>query len=168
MQKIMVIGSCGAGKSTLSKQIGAIKNLPVIHLDSLYWKPNWVESTTEEFIEKQTQALAHEKWVVDGNYGATIDVRMAQADTIVWLDLPMPICVFRVLKRTIQNYGKTRFDMGAGCKERFDLEFLHYVISFPWHARKRLIKNLKRKKEGQPVIHLKSKKEVEAFLEGLG
>ncbi|MFT4758800.1 MAG: adenylate kinase family enzyme [Paraglaciecola sp.] len=167
MQKIMVIGSCGAGKSTLSKQIGELKKLPVIHLDLLYWKPNWIESTKEEFAAKQVVALAGKKWVIDGNYGGTMEVRLKRADAIVWLDLSIPLCFFRVLKRTLTNYGKTRSDMGEGCPERFDLEFLHYVLTFPFHARRRLVKHLKRKKEGQVVFHLKNRKEVKRFLEAL-
>lgn len=160
----MVIGSCGAGKSTLSTQIGSIKNLPVIHLDQLYWKPNWVEPMKAEFAEKQVSALSADKWIVDGNYGGTMNIRMELADTIVWLDLPMPICLFRVLKRIVKNYGKTRFDMGTGCDERFDFEFLHYVISFPWHGRRRLVKKMKNKQDSQTLIHLKSRGEVKAFL----
>lgn len=167
MQKIMVIGSCGAGKSTLSKQIGQAKNLPVIHLDQLHWKPNWVESTKEEFAAKQRTALAIEKWVADGNYGGTMDIRLERADTIVWLDLPVSICFYRVLKRIVKNYGKTRSDMTNGCPERFNLEFLHYVLTFPFHARRRLVKKLEKKRDGQVVFHLKDRKEVREFLEEL-
>lgn len=167
MQKIMVIGSCGAGKSTLSKQIATVKNIPVIHLDQLYWKPNWVESTKDEFAAKQRTALVTENWVVDGNYGGTMDIRLARADTIVWLDLPVSICFYRVLKRIVKNYGKTRSDMTNGCPERFNLEFLHYVLTFPFHARRRLVKKLEQKKDKPLIFHLKNRTEVQEFLEGL-
>jgi len=168
MQKIMVIGSCGAGKSTLAKQISQKKNLPLIHLDKIYWKPGWIESSKEEFTKAQIEALAGQQWVVDGNYGGTYEIRIPRADTIVWLDLAMPICFYRVLKRTIKNYGKTRDDLGEGCPERFDLEFLHYVASFPWAGRRRIVKKLGLlKTEKQKLIHLQNRKDVKCFLEKL-
>lgn len=169
MQKIMVIGSCGAGKSTLAQQIAEKKNLPLLHLDQLHWKPNWVEVSQEEFEKAQIKALAGEKWVVDGNFASTFEIRIPRADTIIWLDLAMPICFYRVLKRIYKNHGKTRADMGEGCPERFDWDFLHYVATFPLHGRRRIVKKLGLlKTEKQRLIHLQSRKEVQSFLKNLG
>ena len=86
MKRVMVIGCGGAGKSTFSKKLGQLTGLEVIHLDQYYWKPNWEESDKEEWNQLATQLATKPSWIMDGNYGGTMDIRIARADTIIYLD----------------------------------------------------------------------------------
>src|SRR4051795_3108849 len=123
MKKIVLIGSGGSGKSTLARKLGEKLKINVLHLDSLFWKPGWVETPREEWIDTQQYFLKKECWIMDGNYGGTMDIRLNAADTIIFLDIPRTICVFRAFKRMLQYRNKTRPDMGEGCEERFNYEF---------------------------------------------
>ena len=124
MKRIILIGSGGSGKSTLARQLGDKLKLNVYHLDALFWKPNWVGVPKNEQIEVQNELVEKEEWIIDGNYGGTIDIRLKSADTIIFLDVHRTICVYRAFKRMLQYRNKTRPDMGAGCKERLDFGFL--------------------------------------------
>ena len=119
MKKIIIIGSCGAGKSTLAKQLHQATGVPLIHLDTQYWSAGWVEPTKAAWEQKVKTLVAQPGWIMDGNFGGTMPIRMARADTIIYLDRSRWLCLFRVLRRVAKNYGKTRSDMAAGCPERF-------------------------------------------------
>jgi adenylate kinase family enzyme len=130
MQRILVIGSPGAGKSTLSHVLAARTGLPLFHLDKLFWRPGWVERDRDEGRAELAEVLAGERWIVDGNYGSTLPMRIARADTVVWLDYPTWLCVGRVFRRWWQYRGMARPDMTEGCPENLNLEFLLYVLNF--------------------------------------
>ena len=142
MERVLVIGSPGAGKSTLATAIARRTGLPLIHLDRHHWRAGWVEADKTEW-EPQVAALsAGERWVIDGNYAGTLAARLARADTVIWLDFPVWLCVWRVLRRAVQYRGKTRPDMADGCAERLDWEFLVYTARFPWAGRERILAKL--------------------------
>jgi adenylate kinase family enzyme len=135
MERVVVIGCSGAGKSRLATQLGARLGLPVVHLDRLFWKPGWVESTRAEFEARQLAALpADGRWIADGNFVSTMALRLVHADTIVLLDLPTHVCLGRAVMRAVRGLGKTRPDMGVDCPEhifrREYLEFLRYILNF--------------------------------------
>lgn len=130
MQRILVIGSPGAGKSTLSHALAARTGLPLFHLDKLFWLPGWVERDREEGRAELAEVLAGERWIIDGNYGSTLPMRIARADTVVWLDYPTWLCLGRVFKRWWQCRGTARPDMTEDCPENLNLEFLLYVLNF--------------------------------------
>ena len=110
MERIMIIGCPGSGKSTLAVKLAEKLKLPLIHLDKLYWKEGWVESSAQEFSEKLEKALEQTRWIIDGNYGATIRQRLEMADTVIFLDYSRYLCMERAIKRIIFGYGKTRSD----------------------------------------------------------
>lgn len=112
MKKIILIGSGGSGKSTLARQLGNKLNIKVHHLDTLFWKPNWEGVPKEEQRTVQNELVKGEKWIIDGNYGGTMDIRINAADTIIFLDIHRTICVYRAFKRIVQYRNKTRPDMG--------------------------------------------------------
>ena len=131
MERLLVLGCPGAGKSTLSRALGEALDLPVIHLDRLWWRSGWRNPTPEEFDALLDQALAGERWVMDGNYLRTLPARLARADAVVLLDYPRRLCLFRVLRRTLRWLGRTRPDMGEGCPERLEPGFVRWIWDFP-------------------------------------
>ncbi len=168
MRKVLVIGSPGAGKSTLSQQLGVITGLPVIHLDRLYFRPNWVEPSLEEWISIQEDLVRRDAWIIDGNYGKTLDIRLQVADTVIFLDFSRYVCLWRVLKRIKQYYGHTRDDMAEGCEERFDGEFLRYIWQFPHDQRPRILDQLReRQQRGTHIIHLRRSSDISRLLQSL-
>ncbi len=136
MQRVLIIGSPGAGKSTLSRQVADVTGLPLIHLDREYWQPGWTETPKVEWRAKVTELAARDRWIIDGNYGGSLAVRLARADTVVDLHLPAWLCIKRALGRVMRARSTPRPDMAEGCDERFDLSFLFYIALFPLRNRK--------------------------------
>src|SRR3712207_2565306 len=118
MQRILVIGSPGAGKSTLASRIAGRLDLPLIHLDREYFGPGWTTPSKAGWREKAAELAARPGWVMDGNYASTFDLRVPRATAIVWLDLPRWRCLVGVLRRVAKNYGRVRPDLGPDCVER--------------------------------------------------
>ncbi len=167
MKKVMVIGCCGSGKSTFSSKLAGITQLPIYHLDQYYWKPNWTEMDKPAW-ELIVQKLANKThWIIDGNYGGTLDIRIKEADTIVFLDRSTIVCLWRVIKRIIKYHGQVRPDMPKGCKERFDWDFLHYVAIFNLTRRKGILRKIDAAKSGKEVLVFKSDHACERYLRKL-
>jgi len=167
MERVMIIGSCGAGKSTLAKKLAEKTGLPLIHLDRLYWKENWASVSMEEFDRLLAEEIAKEHWIIDGNYSRTLEVRLARCDTVIFLDYSRIVCLFGVIIRVLKGYGKVRPDMAEGCPERFDPAFLKFVWHFPEKNREKYYAMLETKKDAQVVI-LKNRRECKRFLASVG
>ena len=130
MRRVLVIGSPGAGKSTLSHALARRTGLPLHHLDRMFWLPGWVERDRDEGRAELAKVLAQDCWIIDGNYGSTLPLWIARADTVVWLDYPTALCLGRALRRWWMYRGHSRPDMTEGCPERLDGEFLLYILNF--------------------------------------
>jgi adenylate kinase family enzyme len=128
VQRVLIIGPCGAGKSTLATALGARLGLPVHHMDQLNWRAGWVESSKDDIRARLALIIAQDRWLIDGNYGGTLAPRLDRADTVIYLDFPIRLCVARLLRRIWTYRGRSRPDMTEGCPERFDLMFLIYVL----------------------------------------
>ena len=131
MKRVIIIGSGGAGKSTLARRLGEVTGIEVIHLDSIYWRPNWTPTPKEEWIETIGSLVQRDSWIMDGNFGGTRELRMEACDTIIWLDTPRRICFYRALKRFVTYRDRVRPDMAEGCREKFDRGFLHWIWNYP-------------------------------------
>ena len=120
MERILVLGPCGAGKSTLAAKLGEKLGLPVIHLDREYWRPGWVEPEPTVWAAQVEELIARPRWVMDGNYGGTLARRLERAQLAINLDFPRRVFFPRIMWRLLTNLGRTRPDMAEGCPERFD------------------------------------------------
>lgn len=160
MKRILILGCCGAGKSTLARSLAEKIYLPIIHLDQHYWQPNWQEPSKEEWGKKVDELIKQDRWIMDGNYGGTMDQRIRRADIIIYLDASTITCMYRVITRILKYRGKVRPDMPAGCKERFDLSFLHYVLVFNLVRRKSILKKINGVEEEKKVVIIDSSKNV--------
>ncbi len=135
VERVAIVGSGGSGKSTLARALGARTGLPVVHLDEHYWRPGWVETPRDAWRARQAELCADDRWIIDGNYGGTIDLRLDPADTLVFLDLPRRVTVPRVLRRWARNRGRPV--QAPGCPERADAAFLRWVWDYPAGGRVR-------------------------------
>ena len=163
MERIIIIGCGGAGKSTLARQLGEKLNIPVVHLDKLFWNPGWVGKSQEEFDALHEQELAKEKWIMDGNFNRTMPQRIARCDTVIYLDFSRGACLLGVVKRILTTYGKVRPDMGVGCPERIDFEFLKWVWDYNKNNRERNYKLLNEAQHAETIV-LKNRRMVRKFL----
>ncbi len=168
-RRVVVTGLAGSGKSTFALALAAKTGLPVIHLDLHFWKPGWVAPSETEWREKQTDVLAGDAWIADGNYHETLDLRLERADTVVFLDMPWWLCARRAILRGFRmpdelpegcDYSawqrlrdEWRLAVRISRKRRSEPEREHEIIS----------------QHGQHVaLHvLRSKQAVSEFLDGL-
>lgn len=167
MKRAMIIGCCGAGKSTFARKLHERTALPLVHLDQVFWNPGWVEPPKDEWREKVEGLVSEPEWILDGNYGGTMDIRIQHADTIFFLDYPTWKCLWRITKRLILNYGKVRESMKEGCPERFDLKFFLYVAHWRITRRAGILAKLQQVADDKQIILLRNDREVRQFLEAL-
>ena len=176
MNKIAVIGCCGGGKTVLAKRISRALEIPVFHLDDLFWHEGWVMTKPQQWQEINSELVKKDRWIIDGTYSSTLQMRIRNADTIIFIDLPLYLCFYRVLKRQIRNYFGWEKSLPSRIqksqkysKQRIisDWSFYSYVLSFKKNFHpliNRLISDLN---EDQRLIKLDSAKQVTAFLENL-
>ena len=163
MERIIIIGCGGTGKSTLARQLGEKLNLPVVHLNKLFWHPGWMESSKEEIDRKIMEAMTAPQWIMDGNYDRTLPKRLEYCDTVIYLDFNRFTCLMGVVKRILTTYGTVRPDMGEGCPEWIDWEFLQWVWNFNKNKREKNYRLLN-ETEGVEKIVLKNRRAVKNFL----
>lgn len=151
-KRIMVIGSPGSGKSTFSIKLSRIIARPLIHLDKEYWNNGWIETPRKEWIEKQRCLISGDEWIVDGNYGGTMDIRLEKADTVICFELSRIVCLMSYFKRVITNINKVRPDMPEGCPEKFDFEFMKYIWNFKGASSQININRIEKSKDKQIIV----------------
>jgi adenylate kinase family enzyme len=148
----MVIGGSGAGKSTFGVRLAERTGLPLFHLDREFWRAGWTEPPPDEWRAHVSRLVGLDRWIQEGTYMNTLDIRIPHADLILWFDYPRHVCLYRVLRRSLRSYGRQRPDMAPGCLERFDQEFLKYVWTFNDRYRSRIMAALERYTHIKPVI----------------
>lgn len=131
MQRIVVVGTTGTGKTILAQELSKRLGIPHVELDALYWEPHWIEPTVEVFREKVSRAVSGEAWVVDGNYSKVRDLVWPRADTIVWLDLSLPVILRRLARRTLQRL-LTQEELWSGNRERLRTALFSRNSLFIW------------------------------------
>ena len=151
MRRILIVGSCGAGKSTLAIQLGSMLDIEVIHLDTYYWKPNWVKPSKKEWEQTVRKLIKRKAWVMDGNYRSTIPIRFPVADTIIFLDFPKWLCLWQSIKRRLFPSQTSRPDLAKGCLERLSWQFIKWILTYP---RQEMIKMLESHAQNKTIIML--------------
>ncbi len=169
MQRVVILGSVGAGKTVLANAISRRTGLPVVHLDVLFWRSGWTPAPREDAFRDLAAAVASERWILDGNFLSDApDARFERADTVIFLDLSRATCLWRVLERVVRERGRSRADLPPGCAEGFGLSLLRWIWSYPKVERPRVLRILEELRErGVQVHHLRSSADVERFVAGL-
>ncbi|MCV0428207.1 MAG: AAA family ATPase [Roseibium sp.] len=170
MKRIIIVGGPGSGKSTLARLLSERTGLPVYHMDCIHWMPGWVERSEREKDELTHQVHIQDEWIFEGGHSHTYKERIERADTFIWLDAPVGLRIFRVLKRSLEYYGRSRPDLPNGCPERFNwqtVEFLQFIWRTRKSARTRLEKIYKHPPGHLKVYRFTSIPETAVFLEKL-
>ena len=168
MRRVLVIGSPGAGKSTLATQLAAALEFPVHYLDLHHWMPGWRYRDAADARERVRAIVGTPEWVMDGNFAETFDLRMPRADTLVWLDYPRVTCIRRIVTRTIRNYGRRTPDLPDGCPETFDPGVLRFAWRFPAESRPQILPALDRFGGHLNIFRLGNDRDVAAFSRARG
>ena len=164
MNRILVIGCGGAGKTTLSKQLGAITGLPVIHLDAYFWKPGWVAADSNHWRDCVAEITERDRWIMDGNYGGTFDLRFAAADTIIFLDTPTWRCLWNVFKRRLAYRGTNRSELPIGCNERLTVSFIWWILTYRRQKRPGILTRLLELNTNKRIEICQTTEQISAFL----
>lgn len=167
MKRVMIVGFSGSGKSTMASKIAEAIGVSATHLDAVHWLPNWTENTVENEIYTLRPVLERESWVIDGNYRKVLfKERMALADTVIFLDINRFQRLYRVFRRYFKYRGGYRPDIGEGCREKIDFEFVKWVL-YKGVNRKRYMEILEDLKGAHPekqIYILKGSGQVRDFM----
>lgn len=167
MQRVMIVGGPGSGKSTLARRLGEATGLPVVHIDTIHYGPGWVERSRDEKAALTREVHARDAWIFDGNFSATYAERVARADTLVWLDVPLGRRLWRVLRRTFRYRGQTRPEMPEGCTERFGREtlaFVHFILVSNRRSRAQFERLYREAPAHMRAVRLRASDEIDAFV----
>lgn len=162
MKKVAIFGSAGAGKSTLAVALGSILPIKVNHLDRIYWRPGWEVTPREKWIQIQENLVREDMWILDGTYLSTSDIRLKEADTIIFLDMPRWLCLLRVIVRHYRYRKRPRPDFSDECPDKLNLSYIRKVWTFPDTDRVELIEKMNKLalESGEKIDWQCSKSEV--------
>lgn len=164
----MLMGAAGAGKSRLAAALGLHLGIDAVHLDQHYYLPGWQPRDVESWRSIQRGLFAGDRWIADGNYCATADIRLATASCVVIVDLPPVRCAARVIRRRLRHLGRPQPFMADGCPERLDagsVQLLHYTLTYRSRMLPRVLATIERQgRDDLPVVHLRSTADVRSLL----
>lgn len=160
MKRIMVIGCPGSGKSTFSRELHSITSIPLFHLDMMYWNTDRTTVDKAVFRERLSDTINKSEWIIDGNYGSTIELRLKECDTVIFLDYPLEVC----LKGIKERRGKERTDMPwVETEDEEDAEFIEFIKNYNSQSRLQ-VKELLDKYSYKKIIIFRNRDEANEFL----
>ena len=160
MKKVIVIGCPGSGKSTFARALHNKTGIPLYHLDMMYWNADKTTVEKSVFLERLSDVLEKDEWIIDGNYGSTMELRMAACDTVIFLDYPLDVCLDGIRERR----GKPRSDM-PWIETEEDAEFIEFIKNYEEQQKPKVLELLE-KYSYKNVIVFKSREQAESFLYG--
>ena len=160
MKKVIVIGCPGSGKSTVSRVLHNKTGIPLYHLDMMYWNADKTTVEKSVFLERLSAVLKKDEWIIDGNYGATMELRMAACDTVIFLDYPLDVCLDGIKER----HGKPRSDM-PWIETEEDAEFIEFIRNYDEQQKPKVLELLQ-KYSDKNIMIFKSREQADAFLNG--
>ncbi|MDE6852296.1 MAG: adenylate kinase [Lachnospiraceae bacterium] len=163
MEKVIVIGSPGAGKSTFARKLRDAIHLPLYYLDQLWHKPDQTNISREEFDMRLEEWLQRDRWIMDGNYQRTLEMRMQVCDTIFLLDFPVETCLMGAKSRV----GKKREDL-PWVESEFDEEFRQEILAFPEKQLPQIYQLIGKYGKEKEVVIFRSREEVNRYLQEMG
>lgn len=158
MNKVIIIGCPGSGKSTFSRALHKLTDLPLYHLDLLNWNSDKTTVSKEVFLERLQNVLVLDKWIIDGNYGSTIELRLKECDTVFFLDYPVEVCIDGIKQRK----GKERSDI-PWIETEDDEEFMEFIRNYNIQSRPKVLSLLEKYSEKDIVI-FKSREEADNYI----
>lgn len=164
-RKILIVGCGGAGKSTLAVELGRKLDLPVIHLDKLWWLPDWQTRSEEKFDELLRVELSEPSWIIEGNYARTFRRRLDCAEFCIFLDYPTELCIKSVYERADKYRGRTRPDMTKGCIEQVDPEFEQWIARYEKDVKPNMLAAMTG--SGVPYKIFRSREQTSEWVKGL-
>ncbi|KMO40754.1 ATPase AAA [Methylobacterium aquaticum] len=165
-RRVLVVGGSGAGKSTLSAALAQRLDLPHLSMDREFcWLPGWVARPRDEMRALIAAAVAQDRWIMDGSFPSSLDLRLPRTDLVIWLRLPRLTCLVGVFRRGVAHRGRTRPDMAPGCPERRpDREFLSDVWNFERDTAPAIARNLEAHGPRVPTLVIRSRDEAGRLL----
>lgn len=168
--RIMIIGPPGSGKTFLAHYLHNTLHLPLHHLDRYCWLPQWKPVPQEKIKSFHQVLMRQKKWIIDGNHLAYMSDRMQAADLIIMLDMPVAICMWRIIKRWFLMHKKQRLDLAEGCFDCLSLRFLLHTAFFKRRYYKKIIAILEETKKIFPdkiYIKISTLKEINTFINNI-
>ncbi|EPZ5406243.1 AAA family ATPase [Listeria monocytogenes] len=130
-EKVLIIGPNGDGKSTFATELGKHYDFEVCHLDKLFWQENWNAVAKADFEDKVDNIMSSKKkYIIDGDYFFNLEKRLEHADLVIWIKIPLFLCVANIIKRRFKYMTNVRPDVTEGCDEKLNLSFLLYALKY--------------------------------------
>ena len=162
MQKVIVIGCPGSGKTTFAERLNIITGLPLYYLDAIWHKPDKTHISRENFDKSISAILNTAEWIIDGNYSRTLEIRLQQCDTVFLFDLPTEVCI----QGATDRLGKGRYDLPWIDKE-LTPSFKQSIQDFPRNSLPRIYELIEKYSKNRQIIVFKSREDVDVFLKSI-
>ncbi len=164
-ERMIIVGSAGAGKTRLALALGQLRGLPVIHGDKVFWRPGWTDPDNNVFRDDIARLTAADAWIYDGNLGRVADIVLPRAQAVIWIEQPLYLAALRAYGRTFKHLGRTRPDVGEGCPEQISLSLWGYVSGFNKRLKPRIENWIREFAPQIPVVFLRGDRQVASFLD---
>jgi adenylate kinase family enzyme len=161
VERIAIVGCGGSGKTVLARGLGNTLGIPVTNLDARYYDDEWNPAPMEQFAQLQRDLVAADRWIIEGNYASTLPIRLARADTVIFLDLPAWTCLWGIVRRRWRYRGGQHAD---GVYDRITWSFIKYIIGYRRRMRPRVEAMLVEHGHGAAYVRLTTRRQATRFL----